>query len=89
MLREGYASQYGCPSVIIDDVDNDEDRVIEFARSIRATVYDEGTEDYVVDFRISPGKVGFNRHVGPEIYTEESLRSSIRDFRRLASMPTS
>ncbi len=74
-MHEGYAAQYDCPCVVIEGPE-EPDAVIAFAKEIGAINRDEGDEDYVIEFRHD------DRLVGPEVYTEEALRSSLRRINR-------
>jgi hypothetical protein len=72
-MREGYAVQYGTPAVIVEGGET-ADEVVSFARELGAVFYEEpGRETLVIDLRNDPG-----RAVGPELYTEDALRRSLR-----------
>lgn len=67
-MRLSYASQYGTACVVIEDGDRASD-VIDCAVMNEATYLEDEEECVVADFQ---------RGVGPEIYTKEALRRSIR-----------
>lgn len=74
-MEQGWADQYGCPSVVLTEPRN-ADEVIEFARAIGAECGWE-TEpgepaDLVIEFRYLNAE-----RIGPEVYTEEAVRGQL------------
>jgi hypothetical protein len=66
-VKSRWAAQYACPAVVVQEGD-DADAVVAFARELGAVSFLEGDESLVVELR----------DVGPELYSEDALRRSLR-----------
>lgn len=68
-MHESFSFQYTRPCVVLDETDDDSDRVIDFARGVGAAFEDEpDSEAFVVQFPRRP----------PELYSESALRRSLK-----------
>jgi len=81
-MREGYASQFKSPCVVISgpfQASSDVTDIVKFARAIGAecTLECEPGEqpDLVIDFAYST----IGRQVGPEVYTEDALLATVNE----------
>ena len=77
-MKQGWSAEYDCATVILT-APADPDKVITYAHSIGAVsdLECEGDEptDLVIDFRYADEAMG--RAAGPELYTEEAVRSQL------------
>ena len=71
-IQIGWAEQYETSSVIVTSTDVDPTEVLLAAQGVDAIYYEDSEPCYVIDFRVD------DHRVGPELYTERALLSSLR-----------